>query len=140
MNRLNAMITAAILVAAATAVSTVVGAEATSVGADLYTLPHFLKVGDMVQHAPPAPPGTSASELKGQALRDHVIANLKVRFDAAADPSTHLLTIAQAKHAGWGYVVDHFKEIDRSNSGYISFDDLCQYLKSRKGPAFSTGT
>lgn len=97
----------------------------------------LIKVGDMLPKPPPDEPGTSRPELRGQALRNQAIGNLKKRFDAAADPSTHLLSLADAKAAGFGYVADHFKEIDRNGSGYISFADLVLYLKSRKGPAFN---
>lgn len=97
----------------------------------------LIKVGDMLPKPPPDDPGTTRPELHGQALRNQAIANLRKRFDAAADPSTHLLSQAQAKTAGFGYVADHFKEIDRNGSGYVSFEDLVLYLKSRKGAAFN---
>ncbi|MEO6921788.1 MAG: EF-hand domain-containing protein [Collimonas sp.] len=97
----------------------------------------LIKVGDMLPKPPPDEPGTTRPELRGQALRNQAVANLKKRFDAAADPSTHLLTQAQAKSAGFGYVADHFQAIDRNGSGYVSFEDLLQYLKSRKGAAFN---
>jgi hypothetical protein len=97
----------------------------------------LIKVGDMLPKPPPDEPGTTRPELRGQALRNQAIANVKKRFDAAADPSTHLLSLAQAKNAGFGYVADHFQAIDRNGSGYVSFDDLLLYLKSRKGAAFN---
>lgn len=97
----------------------------------------FMKIGDTLRMPPPDPPGTAVPEPQGQTLRDQVVANLKRRFDAAADPSTHLLSQAAAKQAGLGYIADHFGEIDRSGSGYVSFDDLKRYLRHKNGPAFA---
>ena len=109
-----------------------------SVGvADAYAPMQLLKVSDPMVTPPPDPVGTAVPEAKGQALRDQVLANMKQRFDAAADPSSHLLSLAGAKRSGLGYIADHFSEIDRSGSGYVSFDDLKRYLKAKKGAAFA---
>ncbi|MFM0596468.1 hypothetical protein [Paraburkholderia dilworthii] len=97
----------------------------------------LLKVGDRLVSPPPDPAGTAVPEPQGQALREQVLANLKRRFTAAADPSTHLLTQAAAKQAGLGYIADHFHDIDRSGGGYVSFDDLERYLRQKNGPAFA---
>uniref|UniRef100_UPI003BEEBB46 EF-hand domain-containing protein n=1 Tax=Burkholderia arboris TaxID=488730 RepID=UPI003BEEBB46 len=96
----------------------------------------FLKVGEILLRPPPSLPGTSVPEKQGQALHDQVLSNMKQRFDAAADPVTHRLTAAGATRSGWGYVADHFKEIDRSGKGSVTFDDLEQFLRARKGAAF----
>lgn len=98
---------------------------------------HAIRVGDMVRPAPPAPPGTETVDPQGQALRDRVLSNLHRRFDAAADPRTHLLTQQAARQHGWGYIADHFQQIDRSGTGAISFDDFKAYLQSRHGMAVS---
>lgn len=98
---------------------------------------HLMKVSDGLVAPPPDAPGTTVPEPRGQALRDQVRANLKQRFDAAADPSTHLLSQAGAKQAGMGYIADNFSAIDRSGSGYVSYEDFERYLKQRKGPAFA---
>lgn len=108
-----------------------------STATDGQTPARMLKVGDRLVTPPPDPAGTAVPEPQGQTLRDQVIANMKRRFDAAADPSTHLLSQAGAKQAGLGYVADHFGEIDRSGGGYISFDDLERYLRHKNGPAFA---
>ncbi|MFL9871906.1 EF-hand domain-containing protein [Paraburkholderia megapolitana] len=112
-----------------------VSAGATGVDADAPM--QLLKVGDRIGTPPPDPVGTAVPEAEGQTLRDQVLANMKQRFDAAADPSTHLLSLADAKRSGWGYIADHFSAIDRSGSGYVSFDDLKRYLKAKKGAAFA---
>ncbi|KVE34079.1 hypothetical protein WS68_10815 [Burkholderia sp. TSV86] len=97
----------------------------------------IVKVGDRLRMPPPDPVGTAIPQAQGQALRDQVLENMKQRFDVAADPSTHLLSLSGAKRSGWGYIADHFSEIDRSGSGYVSFEDLKRYLKARKGAAFT---
>lgn len=98
----------------------------------------FVEVGEHM-YAPPAdPPGTATPQPTGRTLQAQVVADLRKRFDAAADPSTHLLSLAQAKGARWGYIVDHFQQIDRSGNGRISFADLLAYLKSKNGPAVSS--
>lgn len=99
---------------------------------------HYIKVGEHMAAPPPDLPGTATPQPTGKTLQSQVVADLQQRFNAAADPSTHLLSQAQAKSAGWGYMVSHFNEIDQANKGYVSFDDFLRYLKSRKGPAFSS--
>lgn len=98
----------------------------------------YIKVGEHMAAPPPDQPGTTSPQPTGKALQSQVIADLQQRFNAAADPSTHLLSLTQAKSAGWGYMVVHFKEIDKDNKGYVSFSDFLRYLKSRNGPAFSS--
>ncbi|MDA4634661.1 hypothetical protein NZA98_26800, partial [Escherichia coli] len=38
-------------------------------------------------------------------------------FDRAADPDTQRVTVASGEKAGVGYFADHFREIDRDESG-----------------------
>ncbi|WP_133645340.1 EF-hand domain-containing protein [Paraburkholderia flava] len=97
---------------------------------------HMVRVGDMLR-PPPSPPTNDTPELRGQALHQHVLDQMQQRFDAAADPSTHLLTQQAAKDHGMGFIADHFQQIDRTGSGYISFDDFRHFLKARHGMAFS---
>jgi hypothetical protein len=98
----------------------------------------LIKVGEHMPVPPPDPPGTATPMPTGRALQNQIVADFKKRFDAAADPATHLLTATQAKSAGWGYVADHFNEIDAANKGSVSFSDLMRYLRSKKGPAFNS--
>lgn len=97
---------------------------------------YYIKVGEQMSAPPPDLPGTTVPQPTGKTLQSQVVTDLQQRFNAAADPTTHLLSLAQAKSAGWGYMVTHFKEIDQDNKGYVSFDDFLRYLKSRNGPAF----
>ncbi|VWC62289.1 EF-hand domain-containing protein [Burkholderia lata] len=97
----------------------------------------FVKVGEHMRAPPPDPAGTATAQPTGAALQAQVHDRLKRRFDAAADPSTHLLSAERATAVGWGYVVDHFKEIDPSGKGSISYDDFERFLRAKKGPAFN---
>ena len=96
----------------------------------------MIRVGDMLR-PPPSPPSNDTPELRGQALHQHVLDQMKQRFDVAADPSTHLLTQQAAKDHGMGFIADHFQQIDRNGSGYISFEDFRNFLRARHGVAFS---
>ncbi|WDD95595.1 hypothetical protein Bsp3421_005771 [Burkholderia sp. FERM BP-3421] len=95
--------------------------------------------------------GAQASELQAQApatkgeapvapdavRRDRAIVEIKKRFNAAADPITHRMTLMQARQNGWNGIAEHFSEIDQSGSGSVSFDDVAQYLRNRRHPAFA---
>ncbi|MGN8023571.1 hypothetical protein ACTJJ7_22945 [Phyllobacterium sp. 22229] len=45
-------------------------------------------------------------------------------FDRAADPATQRVTVASAEKAGVGYFADHFREIDRDESGSLDFAEV----------------
>lgn len=54
------------------------------------------------------------------------------RFAAAAGGDANgQLSQAQAKAAGWGFVSDHFIEIDSSGSGYVRLDDVLRFISQR---------
>jgi hypothetical protein len=52
-------------------------------------------------------------------------------FDRAADPSTHLVTIASADKAGLGFLVDHFAEIDGDRDGTLEFREVKGFLDAQ---------
>lgn len=56
---------------------------------------------------------------------------LKARFDAATVHSNHLLTAKGADDASWGFVADHFAEIDRDHDGYVTFSELSAFMDAR---------
>lgn len=60
-----------------------------------------------------------------------IMADLKKQFDAAADPSTHLLTKSRALASNWGWAADHFSEMDVQHVGAIRLEDVERYVKRR---------
>ncbi len=85
-----------------------------------------------------APPTKGEAPVAPDAVRrDQAIVALKKRFNAAADPVTHRMTLMQARQTGWSVIAEHFGEIDQSGSGSVSFDDVAQYLRNRRHPAFA---
>ena len=54
------------------------------------------------------------------------------RFTAATGGDVNgMLSQQQAKAAGWGFVSDHFAEIDQSGSGYVRLDDVLRFQSQR---------
>lgn len=90
------------------------------------SMPAFVRIGERFG-GPPVTYGTqmrpSSADVGNAIARD-----LKARFDAAADPSTHLLTKAAANRQGWGWATDHFDDIDQQKKGAVSFNDMLRYL------------
>ncbi len=41
------------------------------------------------------------------------------------------MTLKHANDAGWGFVADHFAEIDRDHDGYASFDEVQAFFDGR---------
>lgn len=88
-----------------------------------------IKVGEHLAR----PPRTTTerkvmSEQTPESTGNAIVTNLKSKFDAAADPNTHLLTKAAASNSGWGWAADHFDAIDEQKKGAVSFDDILRYL------------
>lgn len=73
----------------------------------------------------------------GTSRRDQEIMELRRRFNAAADPVTHRMSLARARQTGWDGVAKHFSEIDQSGQGTVSFDELALYLRNQRHPAFA---
>lgn len=72
-----------------------------------------------------APPQTE------QTVTAAVTKQLRGRFAKAAGGEGRLLSQAQAKAAGWGFVSDNFSSIDRDKDGFIKFDDLQLFAAAR---------
>jgi|GEM_PF-1203750 len=73
--------------------------------------------------APPASsPASSPSTYRHQTLRE--------RFEAANTTHDGRLTPEQAQ-AGMPFVARHFAEIDRDKKGYVTLDDVREWLRSR---------
>lgn len=81
---------------------------------------------------PPEPAGTVLRPVTNDTIREELDKRLVDRFTAAAGSSPYL-TAAQAKEAGWGFVSDHFAEIDKVRRGYVTIKEVRAFLDAR-GP------
>lgn len=98
----------------------------------------LLQVGERLGFPPRDPPGTVRPKLTPDSLQADVDRQLKTRFESAAGSSKGLLTKVGATNAGWGFIADHFAEIDRDSDGYISFADVSRFMKPRSPLAKKT--
>ena len=72
-------------------------------------------------------PGTAAAPMAARPA--HTRMTMKERFAAANTTNDGHLTLAQAQ-AGLPRVAQHFTEIDKTNKGYVTIDDLHAYMKA----------
>lgn len=77
-----------------------------------------------------AQPSGTPLKLDARIVQDAVNQQLKRHFDRAAGASSQL-TADAARAAGWGFIADHFPEIDRDNKGYVSYSDVSAFMKAR---------
>ncbi|MGH7005399.1 MAG: EF-hand domain-containing protein, partial [Alphaproteobacteria bacterium] len=84
----------------------------------------MIAVGDGVRDLPPA--FRTEHRDAHQAVDD----NLKARFDAATG-SARALTEEAARKASWGFVADHFREIDVDHDGRVSFHEVSRFMHAR---------
>ena len=90
------------------------------------SLESFLRVGDSVDDIP-----QSALRLEQPNMQLALDARLKARFAAAAGPSIRFLTAKAANEASWGFLSDHFTEIDTNGDGFVTFDDVKAFMDAR---------
>ncbi len=64
-------------------------------------------------------------------MQSAVDRKLRHKFDAAARSTNNLLSVQGAKDAGWGFLADHFAEIDSRRDGYLTFDEVQTFLDAR---------
>ncbi|MBA8877462.1 hypothetical protein [Phyllobacterium myrsinacearum] len=102
------------------------GSYRLSVPVDAPAKQMILKVDDK----PGSPAAGAPLKLDAKIVQDAVNQQLKNHFDRAASPSGQL-TANAAKAAGWGFISDHFQEIDRDNKGYVSYADVSAFMKAR---------
>ncbi|MEO6928490.1 MAG: EF-hand domain-containing protein [Casimicrobiaceae bacterium] len=76
-----------------------------------------------------------AAPTRGTQLRAQVESNLAATFAAADKRGTGVLTRAEARAAGLGFIDKHFDEIDARRSGVVRFDDVKRYLDEQRRPA-----
>ncbi|AJY11823.1 EF-hand domain-containing protein [Burkholderia dolosa] len=119
---------AAALACAGIAVS--VSAFAQASAADTPARARQAQLGD--PYVPPAArKPTAGTQTTGAALHAQVVRKLARQFGAADTQNTGSITEAQARAAGLGYVANHFRQIDASGSGRVSFADVQRYMQAR---------
>jgi hypothetical protein len=97
----------------------------------------LLLLASQVGHAgekfgrPPVESALDNPPLTESAAGDAILVKLQKQFDAAADPSTHLLTKDGALKIGWGWAADHFSEMDTQHKGVIRFEEVSRYVRHR---------
>jgi len=74
------------------------------------------------RQAPLAPP------TRGQALRAQVQAKLAAQFRQADVQRRGALSLAEARAAGFGWLVQHFERIDTAGRGEVRLEQLQAYL------------
>ncbi|HDR9162435.1 EF-hand domain-containing protein [Burkholderia vietnamiensis] len=80
---------------------------------------------------PAARKPTAGTQTTGAALHAQVVRKLARQFGAADTQNNGSITEAQARAAGLGYVANHFRQIDASGSGRVSFADVQRYMQAR---------
>jgi hypothetical protein len=80
--------------------------------------------GAMSLRVAPAPKPSAATV--AQSVQDE----LAQQFQQASG-SRSSLTAQQAKAAGWGFVADHFGQIDTSRKGYVTLSEVSQFMANR---------
>jgi hypothetical protein len=79
---------------------------------------------------PAARKPTAGTQTTGAALHAQVVRKLARQFGAADTQNNGSITEAQARAAGLGYVANHFRQIDSSGGGRVSFADV-QRMQAR---------
>ncbi|MBU9342059.1 EF-hand domain-containing protein [Burkholderia multivorans] len=122
------IVIAAALAAAGVALSAAAFAQASDAAAPARA--RQAQLGD--PYVPPAARRpTAGTQTTGAALHAQVVRKLARQFSAADTQNTGSITEAQARAAGLGYVANHFRQIDASGSGRVSFSDVQRYMQTR---------
>jgi hypothetical protein len=90
----------------------------------------IVKAGDRLSFPKRDPSRPALPKMTEEGVSNALNDQLRAKFDAAAG-ANHLLTAEQANNAGWGFIADHFSEIDRSKSGFVSFSEVSRYMSAR---------
>jgi hypothetical protein len=80
---------------------------------------------------PGTPSGKTAAPLDAAALKSSVDQRMRVLFDRATDPSTHLVTAESARKAGVGIISDQFADIDKNQDGKLKFAEVSGFFDAR---------
>lgn len=86
---------------------------------------------DDIGHPPRDPVGTVYPDMTPQFVQSKVDEQIKAQFEQATGPSGYVLSAEQAKTSGWGFVADHFSEIDLDRDGYVALSDITRFLSAR---------
>ncbi|KGM30568.1 hypothetical protein P409_32270 [Inquilinus limosus MP06] len=78
----------------------------------------------MALRTAPAPKPSPATMAQG--VQDELAAQFQ-----RASGSRASLTAQQAKKAGWGFVADHFGQIDTSGKGYVTLAEITSFMAAR---------
>ncbi|MCA8062523.1 MULTISPECIES: EF-hand domain-containing protein [unclassified Burkholderia] len=125
-NRFIVVVAALACVGAATSVSAF--AQASDAAAPVRA--RQAQLGD--PYVPPAArKPTAGTQTTGAALHAQVVRKLARQFSAADAQNTGSITESQARAAGLGYVANHFRQIDSSGNGRVSFADVQRYMQAR---------
>ena len=90
-----------------------------------------VSAGETLGRPPADPPGTVAPTMTPDRVQKAMDEQLRAKFEAAAGPSNNILTAAQARDAGWGFVVDRFGRIDRDGNGFVTFAEVQTFFDAR---------
>lgn len=80
--------------------------------------------GTLALRVAPAPKPSPATMAQG--VQDE----LSAQFQRASGARSSL-TAQQAKQAGWGFVADHFGQIDTSGKGYVTLAEISSFMAAR---------
>ncbi|MCO4316998.1 EF-hand domain-containing protein [Phyllobacterium sp. 21LDTY02-6] len=86
---------------------------------------------DDIGQPPPDPVGTVYPEMTPELVQKKVEEQIRAQFEKAAGPSGYLIDAQQAQASGWGFVVDHFAQIDKNGDGSVSLSDISNFLSAR---------
>ncbi|MEP7453069.1 hypothetical protein [Phyllobacterium sp. SB3] len=75
-------------------------------------------------------PGEKPVQETTATVQKTVDAELRATFDAASG-GVNQLTAKQAIDADWGFIADHFGEIDQDRDGHVSFAEVQDFLDAR---------
>jgi hypothetical protein len=81
------------------------------------------------------PSRKTAAPLDAATLQSSVDQRMRVLFDRAVDPSTHLVTAESARKAGVGIIADQFADIDKDHNGTLAFTEVSGFFDARLAAA-----
>jgi hypothetical protein len=79
---------------------------------------------------PPEPADAVLRPVTADTIQEELDRRLIDRFTKAAGTSPYL-TAEQARASGWGFVADHFAQIDRRRQGYVRIKDIQAFMDAR---------
>ena len=77
---------------------------------------------------PPDRPGTSTPPPDLARMIHMMRLDMWRHFERAEDPQTRLLSRQGARRTHWGYVLEHFRAMDRRRDGELSFTEVWSYV------------